>query len=82
MATLHANSPRDAMSRLENLVLIGQHGLPSVAIREQIASAIDLIIQLKRMRAGKRVVSAIASITGIESGTLQLQTVFEHTGCE
>ena len=82
MATLHANSPRDAISRLETLVLMGQNGLPSAAIREQIASAIDLIVQLKRMRSGRRVVSAIACITGIESGMLQLQTMFEHTGCD
>lgn len=79
MATLHANSPRDAMSRLETLVMMGQHGLPSAAIREQIASAIDVIVQLKRMRSGKRVISSIACITGIESGMLQLQTVFEHS---
>lgn len=77
MTTLHANSPRDAISRLETLVLMAQHGLPSAAIREQIASAIDLIVQLKRMGSGKRVISAVAAITGIESGVLQLHTLFE-----
>lgn len=77
MATLHANSPRDAISRLENLVLMAQQGLPSAAIREQIASAIDLIVQLKRLSTGKRVISAVACITGIESGVLQLQMMFE-----
>ena len=77
MTTLHANSPRDAISRLETLVLMAQHGLPVSAIREQIASAIDLIIQLKRLKTGKRVISAVMSISGMESGIVQLQDVFE-----
>ena len=75
MATLHANTPRDAISRLETLVLMAQQGLPSSAIREQIASAIDLIVQLKRLDSGRRLVSEIAAVTGMESGVVQLQTI-------
>ena len=73
MTTLHANSPRDAISRLETMVLMAQHGLPIAAIREQISSAIDLIVQLKRLESGQRVISTITEVIGMESGVLQLQ---------
>jgi len=80
MTTLHANSPRDAISRLETLVLMAQHGLPVAAIREQIASAIDLIVQIKRHETGNRIISSVMAITGIESGVLQLENIFEFDG--
>ena len=73
ITTLHANSPRDALSRLETMVLSGQAGLPLQAIREQINSALQLIVQQTRLENGRRMITAIAEISGIESGTVQMQ---------
>ena len=75
LTTLHANSPRDAISRIETLVLMGGVGLSLQAIREQIAGAVDLIIQQSRLPCGRRVVTSIAEISGVESGVVQLQTL-------
>ena len=81
LTTLHANSPRDALSRLETMVLMANIGLPLQAIREQICSAIHIVIQQSRLACGRRVISHIAEVSGIESGTIQMQTLmhFEHT---
>jgi len=76
LTTLHANSPRDALSRLETLVLMAGVDLPLKAIRKQMASAIDLIVQLNRLRDGSRRITAITEITGIEGETLTLQDIF------
>ncbi len=76
MTTLHANSPRDALSRLETLCLLAELQLPFHALRKQIASAIDIVIQLKRARDGKRRVSAICEVTGMEGDTLTMQEIF------
>lgn len=76
MSTLHANSARDALSRLETLVLMAEHGLPFVAIREQIASAINLVIQLKRTARGFRLIESVIELTGLESGVIQTQVLF------
>jgi pilus assembly protein CpaF len=76
LTTLHANSPRDALARLENLVLMAGMDLPLAAIRDQIAAAVDLIIQQARLADGRRIVTGIAEVTGIESGTIQLQELF------
>ena len=76
MTTLHANSPRDALSRLETLCMLAGVDLPLVAIRKQIVSALDLIIQIQRFRNGKRRVVAITEVTGIESDTITLQDLF------
>jgi pilus assembly protein CpaF len=73
ITTLHANSPRDALSRLETMVLSGNAGLPLQAIREQINSAIQLIVQQTRLENGRRMITAVAEISGIESGTVQMQ---------
>jgi len=76
LTTVHANSPRDAISRLETMVLMAGFDLPSRAIREQIAAAIDLIVQTKRYEDGVRRIESVAELTGVEEGTPQLQDVY------
>jgi pilus assembly protein CpaF len=76
LTTIHANSPRDALSRLETMVLMAGLDLPSRAIREQIVSAIQLIVHIRRCEDGVRRVQSIAEITGMEGDTPQLQEVF------
>ena len=77
MTTIHANSPRDALSRLETMVLMAGIDLPSRAIREQTASAIDLIVQVKRYEDGVRRVQSISELVGMEGDTPQLQEIFK-----
>ena len=76
LTTAHANSPRDALSRLEVMVMMSRMDLPMVVVREQIASALDLIIHQRRFPCGSRKVTHISEITGIESGTIQTQDLF------
>ena len=76
LTTLHANTPRDALARLETLVLMAGMDLPITAIREQIASAVDIIVQQTRFACGSRKVTAIAEVTGMENGKIQLQELF------
>ena len=78
MATIHANTPRDAISRLEQM--IGMAGLPMTvsSIRGQIAGAIQLIVQLQRQSDGKRKVTSIAEITGLEGDIIQMQEIFKY----
>ena len=76
MSTLHANNPNEAVGRLETLVLMAGSDLPSRAIREQMASAVQLIVQQQRLRGGARRIVSIAEITGIENGQLTLQEIF------
>lgn len=76
LTTAHANSPRDALSRLEVMVMMSGMDLPMVVVREQIASAIDLIIHQRRFPCGSRKVTHISEVTGIESGTIQTQDLF------
>ena len=80
MSTLHANTPRDAVSRLETMVLMAGIELPSRAIREQIASAIHLIVHISRLRDGTRRVTHLTEVTGMEAGVITLQDIFvlEH----
>lgn len=75
LTTLHANSPRDALARLETLVLMANAGLPLQAIREQVASAVDIVIQQSRLPCGRRLVTSVAELTGTESGVVQLQVL-------
>lgn len=75
LTTLHANSPRDALSRLETMVLMAGMSLPLPAIRDQMSRAVQLIIQQTRLPCGRRVVSAIDEVTGIESGQIQTQPI-------
>ena len=77
MSTIHANSPRDAIFRLENMVLMGSVSLPLRAIRAQIASAINLLVHVDRMRDGIRRVTHIVEIVGMESDVITMQDVFK-----
>ncbi|WP_368562948.1 ATPase, T2SS/T4P/T4SS family [Pseudoxanthomonas sp. UTMC 1351] len=76
LTTAHANNPRETLSRLEVMVLMSSMDLPMTVVREQIASAVDLIVHQKRYPCGSRKVSHITEVTGVESGTIQLQDVF------
>ena len=76
LTTAHANSPRDILSRLEVMVLMAGMDLPVTAIREQLASAVNIIVQQTRYPCGSRKVSHITEVVGIESGTIQLQNIF------
>ena len=77
LTTAHANNPRDALSRLENMVMMAGYDLPSSAIREQIASAINLIVQQTRLPDGSRKIVAISEVTGRESNVILLQDIFK-----
>ncbi|MFK5688972.1 CpaF family protein [Ornithinimicrobium sp. LYQ92] len=76
LSTLHANSPRDAVSRLETMVLMAGMDLPLRAIREQISSAVDLIVQLTRLRDGTRRVTQVTEVQGMEGDIVTLQDAF------
>jgi len=76
LTTIHANAPRDALSRLETMVAMSNLNLPDSAIRRQIASAIDLVIQVSRMSDGTRKVVSIAEITGMEGDIVTMQDIF------
>jgi pilus assembly protein CpaF len=78
MSTLHANNPREALSRLETLVLMAGADLPSRAIREQMASAIHIIVQQQRIRGGSRRITSIAEILGYNpaTGAIDTQEIF------
>jgi pilus assembly protein CpaF len=76
MCTIHANSPRDAMSRLETMVLMAGTELPSRAVREQIVSALQLVVHVRRFEDGVRRIASVAEITGLEGMTPLLQEIF------
>ena len=84
LTTAHANNPRDALTRLENMVMMAGFELPSTAIREQIASALDIIVQQTRLVDGSRKVVKIAEVTGREGNQILLQDIFtfEQTGLD
>lgn len=84
LTTVHANSPRDALSRLETLTLMSGLDLPIRVIREQISSAIDLIVQQSRFKDGTRKVVAITEVAGMEGDTIVLTDIFkyEQTGVD
>jgi pilus assembly protein CpaF len=76
MSTLHANNPRDGLGRLETLVLLAGTELPSRAIRSQITSAVNVIVQTERMRGGARKVVSVAEVMGLVEGEIAMQEVF------
>jgi pilus assembly protein CpaF len=78
LGTIHANRPRDALARLENLVGMAGINLPSRAIRTQIANAVNLILQVKRMRDGVRRVTDISEIIGMEGDVIVMQDLFTY----
>jgi pilus assembly protein CpaF len=78
LSTVHANAPRDALARLETMVLMAGFDLPTRAIREQVASALDLIVHIERFRDGSRRVSHITEVVGMEGEIITLQDVFKY----
>jgi pilus assembly protein CpaF len=82
ISTVHANTARDALTRIENMVQMGQFNLPSRAIRSQIVGAIDLIVQVERMRDGVRRITQLAEICGLEGDVITMNDLtafeFEH----
>jgi len=76
MATIHANTPRDALTRLENMISMGAAGLPVKAMRQQISSAIGVVVQVARLTDGKRKVISIQEITGMEGEMITMQEIF------
>jgi pilus assembly protein CpaF len=82
LTTLHANSPRDALSRMETMVLMAGMDLPLKVVRQQISSAVDLIVQQTRLKDGSRKVTAITEVVGMEGDVVVLTDIFkfEQTG--
>jgi pilus assembly protein CpaF len=78
ISTIHANSARDALSRLETMMLMAGINLPERALREQIASALDIIVQLSRLSDGSRRLIEFAEVTGMEGTTITTQTIFKY----
>jgi pilus assembly protein CpaF len=76
LTTIHANSPRDSLARLETLTLMAGFDLPVRAIREQMASALDLIVQIARLRDGTRRIVAVTEVQGMEGDVITLQDLF------
>ena len=76
LSTGHANSTRDMLSRLETMVLTGAEGLPLDAVRQQIASAVDIIVHLSRLRDRSRKTMEITEVAGYEKGAIQLNTLY------
>jgi pilus assembly protein CpaF len=77
LCTVHANTPRDALSRIETMVLMTGYDLPVRAIRQQVASALELIVHLERLEDGSRKVTAITEVQRMESEVITLQEIFE-----
>ncbi|GAC1577263.1 MAG: hypothetical protein NVS3B7_10510 [Candidatus Elarobacter sp.] len=84
LTTVHANSPRDALSRIETMVLMSGYELPVRAIREQVAGAVDMIIQLSRMRDGSRKVTSVCEVVGLEGDVVTTQEIarFDQRGLD
>ena len=77
MTTVHANSPGDALLRLESMCLMAGLDLPTSVIRQQIASAVDVILQQTRLIDGRRRITQIAEISAAEDGSIDVRTIFE-----
>jgi pilus assembly protein CpaF len=76
LTTIHANTPRDALSRVETMIAMGNVSLPEKAIRQQIASAIQVVVQQTRLADGSRKVTSISEITGMEGDVITMQEIF------
>jgi pilus assembly protein CpaF len=77
LTTIHANSPRDALYRLDTMVAMTNLNLPERAVRQQVASAINLVVQVSRMPDGTRKVTSISEITGMEQDVITMQEIFQ-----
>jgi pilus assembly protein CpaF len=84
LTTVHANTPRDALSRVENMISMANMNLPEHAMRQQIASAMDVVVQVSRLADGHRRITSISEITGMEGEVITMQEVFvfERHGVE
>src|SRR5919198_339097 len=78
LATLHANSPREALSRLETMIMMGGFELPVKAMRQQIASAVDLIVQANRLQGGPRKVTCVTEVMNMEQDVIIMQDIFRY----
>ena len=78
MGTIHANNPREALSRVENMIAMGGYSLPAKAVREQIAAAVHVIIQATRLRDGSRKITHITEVIGMEGDIITLQDLFTY----
>lgn len=76
MATVHANTPRDALMRVENMIGMSNMQLPPKAARQQIASALSAVIQIQRLSDGRRKLVSLAELTGMEGDTVTMQEIF------
>jgi pilus assembly protein CpaF len=76
LTTVHANGPRDALARIETLALMGGVDLPHRAVREQVGSAVHIVVHQARLRDGRRVVTAISEVVGLEGAVIGLQDLF------
>ena len=79
MATIHANTPRDALSRLESMVAMSNLNLPEKTVRQQIAGAIGIVVQISRMSDGSRKMMSVTEITGMEENVVSMQEIFKFT---
>lgn len=84
MTTIHANTPRDALSRVENMVTMGEMNMPTKAIRQQISSAIRVVVQVSRLKDGHRKITSIQEIVGMEGDIITMQEIFifKQTGID
>ena len=78
MTTLHSNSPRDALARLETMIMMAGAELPIKAMRQQIASAVDLVIQVNRLQGGPRKMTSITEVMNMEQDIIIMQEVFRY----
>ena len=78
MCTLHANNPRDALTRLENMLMSGSGDIPLPALRRQIAGSVDLVVQLARLRSGHRCVTSVTNVVGIENDIVTTEEMWRR----
>ena len=78
MGTVHANNPREAISRVENMIAMGGFTLPTKTVREQIAGAVNVIVQAQRLRDGSRKITHISEVVGMEGEVVTLQDIFVY----
>jgi len=76
LTTVHANAPRDALARIETMIAMGAVNLPERAMRQQITSAIQIVVQQTRLSDGTRKVTSVSEITGMEGDTITMQEIF------